>query len=134
LQQRANLGRLGCTSLDIDFDCLSERVAIGDKKGLHVIGTGELHYPAFLLGEKLERQGHDVVIQATTRSPVLIGAEIRSVEVLDDNYGSGAPTFLYNTCETAARRRVVCHETAPGTLDPALLRPVGALPIDFGAL
>lgn len=134
LHQRLNLGRLGCSGLSIDFDDLSKRVSTGDKKSLHVIGTGELHYPAFLLGERLERQGHDVVIQATTRSPARIGEEIKTIDVLADNYGSGVPTFLYNTCETAARRRVVCHETAAGTLDPALLSTAGALSIDFGAL
>lgn len=133
LQPRVNLGRLGCSVLDIDFECLSELVADGDKRSLHVIGTGELHYPAFLLGENLEQQGHDVVIQATTRSPARIGEEIKTFDVLTDNYGSGAPTFLYNTCETAGRKRVVCHETAPGTLDPALLSTAGALSIDFGA-
>jgi len=133
LHQRRNLGRLGCKQLELDLSPYCTAFAQDTPQSLHVIGTGELHYPAFLLGEMLEDLGHDVMVQATTRSPAKPGGEICSALVLQDNYHSGVPTFLYNVDQTAHRRRIVCHETPANMLDPALLRQSDAVPINFGA-
>ena len=133
LDQRRNLGRLGSTDQHFDFSEISQRAAQGGPQALHVIGTGELHYPALLLGELLEAQGHDVLLQATTRSPARLGAAITAIAQLEDNYGTGVANFLYNADQTAARRRIVCHETPVQALDPALLRPQDLGALDCGA-
>lgn len=132
LAQKVNYGRLGSMATGSSHAALCETLPPNHDNPLHVIGTGELHYPAFLLAEALEADGHDVLVQATTRSPARIGAAICSVLRLADNYRTGVPNFLYNTARTAARRRIVCHETPRASLDPALVRP-GDHAIDFAA-
>jgi len=123
LEQKANYGRLGTLALPPSHAALCEALPPVHDNPLLVVGTGELHYPAFRLAEALEADGHDVLVQATTRSPARVGAAICSVLRLADNYHTGVPNFLYNTARTAARRRIVCHETPAGSLDPALVRP-----------
>jgi len=134
MEQRRNLGRLGSTGLNLDFDDFCANLAMVPKQKLHVVGTGELHYPAFLLGERLEQAGHDVLVQATTRSPARIGGDINMVVPIADNYRTGVANYLYNTAQTASRARIVCHETLSTSLDPALLRPGDVGAVDFGAL
>ena len=123
LIQHRNLGRVGHSTLEFDFSEICKQLSETGPQLMHVIGTGELHYPAMLIAECLEQAGHDVLLQATTRSPALIGGAINAKEVLVDNYGAGVPNYLYNAIETVARRRIVCHETGSHSLDPALVRP-----------
>lgn len=130
LEQRINYGRLGTLGLLPSHAALCQALPPVHNNPLLVIGTGELHYPAFRLAEALEADGHDVLVQATTRSPARVGAAICSVLRLADNYHTGVPNFLYNTARTAVRRRIVCHETPRSALDPALVRP-GDHAIDF---
>ncbi|MCC6926710.1 phosphoribosyltransferase domain-containing protein [Novosphingobium sp.] len=132
LDQRTNFGRLGTLGLRADHAALLAQFAPDHGDPLHVVGTGELLYPAFLLAEALEADGHDVLVQATTRSPARVGGAICSVLRLADNYQTGVPNFLYNTGSTGRRLRIVCHETPADSLDPALLRD-GDRTIDFGA-
>ena len=99
---------------------------------LRVVGTGEFTHPPFLLAERLEQAGHDVVVHATTRSPAHIGGAIRHALAFEDNYGSGIGNFLYNADPAEARLSLICHETPPGTLDPALVAALGARTIYFG--
>lgn len=99
---------------------------------LRVIGTGEFTHPPFLLAERLEKAGHDVVIQATTRSPAHLGGAIHHVVAFEDNYGSGIGNFLYNAQPAEARLSLICHETPAGTVDPALVAALGARTILFG--
>jgi hypothetical protein len=101
-------------------------------RGLRVIGTGEFTYPGFLLAERLEKAGFDVVVQATSRSPVHIGGAIGHSLVFGDNYGSGMDNFLYNADPADGRLSLICHETAPGTVDPALISALDGRPIYFG--
>ncbi len=133
LYQRRNLGRLGSNGLEFDFSTIVNELNADEATPLHVIGTGELHYPALLLAETLENAGYDVILQATTRSPARIGGAISASLVLVDNYDTGVPNYLYNTPETEGRRRIVCQETGSHLLDPALVRP-GDMVLDFGAL
>lgn len=130
LEQKVNYGRLGTLGLTPCHAALCAALPPNHDNPLLVIGTGELHYPAFRLAEALEADGHDVLVQATTRSPARVGAAICSVLRLSDNYQTGVANFLYNTQRTAARRRIVCHETPASSLDPALVRP-GDHAIDF---
>jgi hypothetical protein len=102
------------------------------RSAVRVIGTGEFTHPPFLLAERLEQAGHDVVIQATTRSPAHIGGAIHHVLAFEDNYGSGIGNFLYNAHPAEARLSLVCHETPPGSVDPVLVAALGARTIFFG--
>lgn len=134
LVQRRNFGRLGSTGAPLALAALTAQFDPADTAPLHIIGTGELHHPAFLLAEQLEQAGHDVLLQAVTRSPARLGEAITASRTLCDNYGAQAANYLYNLDQTAARRRVICHETPPESIDPALLRPHDWGAIDFGAL
>jgi hypothetical protein len=99
---------------------------------VRIVGTGEFIYPPFLLAERLERAGHDVVVQATTRSPVHLGGAIRHSLAFGDNYGSGIGNFLYNADPAEERLSLVCHETPPGSVDPALVAALRARTVCFG--
>jgi hypothetical protein len=111
-----------------DVDALS----LPPGSALRVVGTGEFTYPPFLLAERLEAAGHDVVVQATTRSPARLGGAIGHTLAFADNYGSGIGNFLYNADPAEERLALICHETPPGTVDPALVSALRARTIYFG--
>lgn len=100
-------------------------------EALRIVGTGEFTYPPFLLAERLERAGADVVVQATTRSPVLVGGPIATALRFRDNYGAAVPNFLYNAGPGQGRRSILCHETPPGSVDPDLVEALGAATLYF---
>ncbi|MGX2042155.1 phosphoribosyltransferase domain-containing protein [Methylocaldum sp. MU1018] len=81
-----------------------------------VLGTGEFMHAAFRVGLELEASGFDVAVQATTRSPILPGADIGRRLMFGDNYGEGIPNYLYNVDPDDYARIVVCHETPPDGL------------------
>jgi hypothetical protein len=99
---------------------------------VRVVGTGEFTHPPFLLAERLEQAGHDVVVQATSRSPVRPGEAIGHALAFADNYGSGIGNFLYNADPAEERLALICHETPPGTVDPALVAALRARTLFFG--
>lgn len=109
-----------------------EALSLPPGRALRVIGTGEFTYPAFLLAERLEEAGFDVVVQATSRSPIHIGGAIGHALAFEDNYGSGVGNFLYNADPADGRLSLICHETLPETVDPALISALGARTIYFG--
>lgn len=116
-----NLGRLGLRRpLEVDW---VDRAGGGP---LRIIGTGEFTYPAFLIGEQLERAGRDVVVQATSRSPARLGGAIHSILICDDNYGTGVPNYLYNTDPGDGRETWVVHETGACSIDPRLVTALNA--------
>ncbi|MBS3963733.1 MAG: phosphoribosyltransferase domain-containing protein [Methylomonas sp.] len=82
-----------------------------DHRPLLILGTGECNPPAYLLGRQLERSGLPVIVQATTRSPIHLGADIASKIRFTDNYQDGIDNFLYNIDPAAFRLIVFCHET-----------------------
>ena len=82
-----------------------------------VLGTGEFMHLAFRLGLALEARGFTVVVQATTRSPILIGAAVQKRLIFLDNYGEGIYNYLYNVDSCEYARIIICHETPAGTLD-----------------
>ncbi|WP_268238472.1 phosphoribosyltransferase domain-containing protein [Novosphingobium indicum] len=134
LQRPPNFGREGTPGLEFDLDHLCAVYESHLGSPLHLIGTGELHYPTFLLGEALEARGHDVLVQATTRSPARLGGAISAIQQLRDNYETEVPNYLYNADQTKERLRIVCHETGPNSLDPSLIRKGDFPAVDFGAL
>lgn len=128
LQHHHNFGRLGIGADPLPLPDVTP--AAGAK--LRVVGTGEFTYPPFLLAESLERRGHDVVVQSTTRSPALPGGAIRHILSFADNYATGLPNFLYNAPPEDARMSLICHETGPHSIDGALVRALDATCIGFG--
>lgn len=76
-----------------------------------VLGSGEFVHLPFRLAEALEAEGADVWVQATTRSPVLVGHDIASCLSFTDNYADGIPNFLYNVAAGQYDRVLLCHET-----------------------
>ncbi|WP_448663667.1 phosphoribosyltransferase domain-containing protein [Sphingomonas sp. CJ20] len=100
---------------------------------LRILGTGEFTYLPFRLAEQLAEAGHDVVVQATSRSPARIGAAMATKLCFSDNYGTGVPNYLYNADAADGRATWLCHETGADTLDPALIAALGATPIGWAA-
>ena len=81
-----------------------------------VLGTGEFMHVAFRVGRLLESRGLDPRVQSTTRSPILLGADIGRRLVFRDNYGEGIPNYLYNVDPSDYDRIIVCHETPQESL------------------
>lgn len=128
LHHHANTGRLGVPAGSLPFPPFSTQ----NHARLRVIGTGEFTYPPFLLAERLEREGRDIVVQATSRSPALPGGAIRHILGFSDNYATGLPNYLYNAHPADGRESLICHETPPDSIDPALVEALGASTLYFG--
>jgi len=86
-----------------------------------VLGECEFTYAALLLGEQMEDEGHDVHVQAITRSPVMEGGAIGDTARFDDPYQSGAPCFLYNALTPVYDDVVVVTEVPRTTSDLQML-------------
>ena len=111
----AAFGRLGITA-QLPLPCeLAARLkpAIASGERVLVLGTGEFMHPAFLLGRALEAQGVDVVVQSTTRSPILEWGAVTSALTFPDNYGEGIANFIYNVVPGQYDHVFICHETPP---------------------
>lgn len=91
----------------VDSICIGERTLI--------LGTGEFMHMAFLLGLELEKHGIDVVMQSTTRSPILLWGAVGHALKFSDNYGEGVANFLYNVEPGQYKHIFICHETPPNS-------------------
>jgi hypothetical protein len=109
-------GRLGLARALRTPDRLARDLAasIAPQDTVLVLGTGEFMHPSTLLGAALERLGIDVVVQSTTRSPILTWGAIEHALGLPDNYGEGIPNFIYNVAPGQYDHVLVCHETPAG--------------------
>lgn len=96
-----------------------------------VLGTGEFVYPPYLLAAELERAGAEVWCQATTRSPALIGDAIGCALQFQDNYADGIDNYVYNVRPGDYDDVIVCYETPADTVQPELIRALGAQVIFF---
>lgn len=110
---RHSSGRLGLDAPlalpPTDVQALAKDLA-SDAKVL-VLGTGEYMHLAFRVGLELEALGLETRVQATTRSPIRLGADIQCRLVFQDNYGEGIPNYLYNVDPADYDRIIICHET-----------------------
>jgi hypothetical protein len=86
---------------------------IGPGQSVLVLGTGEFMHPSYLLGAALERRGVNVVVQSTTRSPILTWGAVAAAMNFPDNYGEGVANYLYNVRPGQYQHVFICHETAP---------------------
>lgn len=111
----ASFGRRGRSAPLRLPDALVERLAadIGAGQSVLVLGTGEFMHAAYVLGAALARDGVDLAIQSTTRSPILRWGAVGQVLEFADNYGEGVPNFLYNVSPGQYDHVFICHETPP---------------------
>lgn len=93
---------------------------------LRIVGTGEFTYLPFRLAERMAQDGHDVVVQATSRSPARVAAAMRTKLLFADNYATGVPNYLYNADPTEPRTTWIAHETGAATIDPELVAALNA--------
>ena len=123
LAGRANHGRLGLRAPVVTRPDGELPAGTGP---LRIVGTGEFTYLPFLLAERLEAEGRDVVVQATSRSPARLGGAMATRLRFGDNYGTGVANFLYNADRDDGRGTWVCRETPPGSVDPILVDALDA--------
>ena len=121
-------GRLGLARALRAPEALADRLAasIALEEPVLVLGTGEFMHASTLLGAALERRGLDVVVQSTTRSPILTWGAVGHALTFPDNYGEGIPNFIYNVAPGQYRHVLVCHETPAGDALHALARTLNA--------
>jgi hypothetical protein len=122
----AAFGRVGLTAALPAPAALAQRLAAGINTGerVLVLGTGEFMHPPYLLARALEALGIDVVVQSTTRSPILRWGAVDHILGLPDNYGEGVPNYLYNVAPGQYEHVFICHETPA---NPALFQLAGEL-------
>lgn len=114
-------------------------------KSLRLIATGEFMYPVQLLGERLEAQGCPVLLQSTTRSPLMVGGAIGSVHQVSDPYGEGVANYIYNlpgsvvaecesdTVNSKGEIRIIAHETGDNPEVRHLGNELQAMALDMGS-
>jgi hypothetical protein len=127
-----NWGRLGLQ----EPRPLPDRVlAIKAKSGerILVLGTGEFVFPPFQLARRLSAMGADIMVQSTTRSPIMEGNDIHGVLEFPDAYADGIPNFLYSVHPGQYDRVLVCYETPPETAQRGLISALGAEPVFFNS-
>lgn len=119
-------GRIGVERALAPPQALAAQLAqgIGDGEAVLVLGTGEFMHPSFLLGRELEALGKQVVVQSTTRSPILSWGAVGHIVCCDDNYGEGIANYLYNVAPGQYQHVFICHETPAS---PALMQLAGQL-------
>ena len=122
----ARFGRYGLQHALAAPEALASLLAaqIAPHKKVLVLGTGEFMHASYLMGAALERHGADVVVQSTTRSPILTWGAVSAALSFPDNYGEGVANFLYNVRREQYDHVFICHETAPNA---ALFQLAGEL-------
>jgi hypothetical protein len=113
-----------------DWACAETRrlaglLAVRPGEPVLIIGTGEHVWAPMLLGERMERDGADVRVVATTRSPILPGDVIRHKVTFPDHFGLGVPMYLHNVPPRPEGRVVVMTETGADRICPALRSHLG---------
>lgn len=111
----AAFGRRGLTAPLLLPPAFVARLAadIGAGHKVLVLGTGEFMHAAYVLGAGLARDGVEVAVQSTTRSPIRRWGAVAHTLAFADNYGEGIPNFLYNVRPGQYDHVFICHETPP---------------------
>ncbi len=121
-----NFGRLGRLDTADEADGKADGLGLDRRKPVRLIGTGEFTYVPFRIAERLERQGYQVDVQATSRSPARTGGDIHSTLQFQCNYGEGVRQFLYNQACGHRGQVVICAETPAQWIDRRLIDELGA--------
>lgn len=121
-------GRLGLDRALRAPELLAARLAREFAPGSRVLvlGTGEFMHASTLLGAALLRHRVAVVVQSTTRSPILTWGAVHQALSFPDNYGEGIANYLYNVAPGQYDHVLVCHETAPSAALHALAAQLNA--------
>ncbi|MCZ8781118.1 phosphoribosyltransferase domain-containing protein [Escherichia albertii] len=117
-------GRVGMQTPARD---LGLQVQVTPEEKILVLGTGEFVWEPFLLAERLEAAGAEVLYSSTTRSPISIGYAIQSTIAFSDNYGLGIPNYVYNVAHQKFDRILICCETPASSIDPHLLNALSVI-------
>ena len=96
-----------------------------------VLGTGEFMHPAFCLARALAEPGMNVRVQSTTRSPILLAADIERCIDLHDPYGEAVPNYLYNV-DPDTQSVILCCETQPSAALDHMASRLGAKVVMLG--
>ena len=123
-----SFGRLGLARALRRPEALAARLAgtIAPHAKVLVLGTGEFMHASTLLGAALEARGLDVVVQSTTRSPILTWGAVSHAITFPDNYGEGIANYLYNVAPGQYDAVLACHETPPNAALLDAARQLGA--------
>ena len=105
-----NFGRLGISGTRNYEDEIIGPKSISTSEKILVLGTGEFQYPAICYARALEKQGHDVHFQSTTRSPLLVSGDLKSMLEFADPYGEEIQNYLYNVTPDSYDRFIILHE------------------------
>lgn len=122
IQGEQSWGRLGMLAPAAN---LGDHVSVRQGERILVLGTGEFVWEPFLLAERLDAAGAQVLYGSTTRSPIAVGLAIESAIAFTDNYGLGIPNFVYNVAHQQFDRILVCTETPAESIDHQLLSVLG---------
>ena len=82
-------------------------------------------HPAFRLALAFESRGIECIVQATTRSPLLVAGAIGLVTTVPDVTAGNVPHFLYNFDRDRYRHVLVVHESPAREQVESLCAKVG---------
>jgi hypoxanthine-guanine phosphoribosyltransferase len=103
-------GRVGAFTFPKVKDSVINQIKSINNKSILLLGTGEfMHYPLEL--SKYFKPSNQIKIQSTTRSPVEIGAAIKSKLSFKDNYYPDVNNYLYNVIDKKYDMVFVCYES-----------------------
>ena len=102
---------------------------IGTSSIVYLIAPGECMHPAFVLGQVLEATGRIVLLQSSSRSPVLLGEAIRSSLDCADGLGSGVRFFVHNPPPPGSSI-VALHESGGFESVRSLVEQLGAVALE----
>ena len=126
-----NYGRLGLRTPPPLPPHITNNLGIKPHKKILVLGTGEFVYLPYVLARFAESCGASVKVQATTRSPILLGGDIVSCLKFKDSYEDGIPNFIYSVTQNQYDKIFVCYETPPTTQQEKLLKHFNAKALYF---
>jgi hypothetical protein len=128
----AYTGRFGVSAaIELPASLIERCQQLIGRSDVLVVGTGECMHPAFCLALALEQQGHQVAVQSTTRSPLMVAGAIDDALRVTDPYGEGIPNFIYNTSRSPSAKVVVVHESRERECVGELLRQLDAIEVSL---
>jgi hypothetical protein len=131
----AGLGRLGITQrLEIPISVWKEITPVLEEaecKTVRIVAIGEFMHAAIVLGDTLEDMGYKVLLQSSTRSPILVFGPIKTTLHLKDPYGRGDPYFIYNAEPDDSVITFVLHETECNSAITDLAEQIKGVPIHW---